>query len=200
MKAIETEYKGLRFRSRLEARHAVMLDALGIKYEYEREGYQLGNLSYLPDLWLPELDIFIEVKGEIPDDDSEDVEKARQLTMATQKRVYVFSGQIPEDGNFDDVLRPRLDGKTIHGYKWGECPFCHFLAIQINGYPAKHDCKKLQDLDDVVIQIKQDVQPDYLNWIEFKINEFFDFSQTPRLLDAYAAARQARFEFGETPR
>lgn len=50
IKAIETEYNGYRFRSRLEARWAVFLDILGVKYEYEPEGFDLGNgLYYLPD-------------------------------------------------------------------------------------------------------------------------------------------------------
>lgn len=50
MKAIETKYKGYRFRSRLEARWAVFFDALGIKWEYETDGYDLGEAGwYLPD-------------------------------------------------------------------------------------------------------------------------------------------------------
>ena len=39
IKAIETIYNGYRFRSRLEARWAVFFDEIGIKYEYEKEGY-----------------------------------------------------------------------------------------------------------------------------------------------------------------
>lgn len=50
IKAIETAYKGYRFRSRLEARYAVMFDALGLEWEYEPEGFNLGNgIYYLPD-------------------------------------------------------------------------------------------------------------------------------------------------------
>lgn len=41
MKAIETKYKGYRFRSRLEARWAVFFDTLGVKWEFEREGFEL---------------------------------------------------------------------------------------------------------------------------------------------------------------
>ena len=55
IKAIETYYKGYRFRSRLEARWAVFFDAAGIKYEYEPEGFDLGGgLYYLPDfrIWV----------------------------------------------------------------------------------------------------------------------------------------------------
>lgn len=63
IKAIETQYKGYRFRSRLEARWAVFFDALGVKWEYEPEGYDLGELGwYLPDFWLPEAQFHAEVK------------------------------------------------------------------------------------------------------------------------------------------
>jgi hypothetical protein len=53
MPAIETKYNDLPFRSRLEAKWAVFLDAMGIDYDYEREGYTLSGLWYLPDFWLP---------------------------------------------------------------------------------------------------------------------------------------------------
>ncbi len=63
IKPIETIYNGYRFRSRLEARWAVFFDTLGIKYEYEAEGYDLGKLGwYLPDFWMPEFECFAEVK------------------------------------------------------------------------------------------------------------------------------------------
>lgn len=63
IKPIETEYNGYRFRSRLEARWAVYFDALGIKYEYEPEGFEvLPGIWYLPDFYFPEWDCFAEVK------------------------------------------------------------------------------------------------------------------------------------------
>lgn len=47
---IETTWRGYRFRSRLEARWAVFFDALGLKWEYEPEGFELGDgMRYLPD-------------------------------------------------------------------------------------------------------------------------------------------------------
>lgn len=62
IKAIETEYKGYKFRSRLEARWAVFFDATGIQYEYEVEGFKKGTACYLPDFYLPEEDMYVEVK------------------------------------------------------------------------------------------------------------------------------------------
>lgn len=50
IKPIQTHYKGYHFRSRLEARWAVFFDALGLKWEYEPEGFDLGEGDfYLPD-------------------------------------------------------------------------------------------------------------------------------------------------------
>lgn len=64
LKAIETRYNNYRFRSRLEARWAIWLDTLGIKYEYEKEGYDFGDDGwYLPDFWLSELQCWLEIKG-----------------------------------------------------------------------------------------------------------------------------------------
>lgn len=53
LRAIETRYKGRRFRSRLEARYAVMFDHLGIEWDYEPEGFELQDgTRYLPDFWI----------------------------------------------------------------------------------------------------------------------------------------------------
>lgn len=91
-KVIETKYKGCKMRSRAEARWAVFFDALGLAWEYEKEGYDLEGTWYLPDFWLPEMDSFIEIKGASPTE--EEVYKARQLALYTGKEVYIISGQI----------------------------------------------------------------------------------------------------------
>lgn len=44
---IPTEFKGITYRSRTEARWAVFFDALGAEFTYEPEGYQLGDVRYL---------------------------------------------------------------------------------------------------------------------------------------------------------
>jgi hypothetical protein len=63
IKPIETTHDGYRFRSRLEARWAIFLDSLGLEYVYEPEGYEFPDgTRYLPDFWLPRLDMYIEVK------------------------------------------------------------------------------------------------------------------------------------------
>lgn len=66
LKAIETVYNGYKFRSRLEARWAVFFDALKIKWQYEFEGFNLGEYGYyLPDFYLTEHRIYAEIKPAI---------------------------------------------------------------------------------------------------------------------------------------
>ena len=52
IKAIETEYDGHRFRSRLEARWAVFFNAIGLTYEYEIEGFEMDGTRYLPAFYI----------------------------------------------------------------------------------------------------------------------------------------------------
>lgn len=67
IQAIQTRYAGHHFRSRLEARWAVFFDTLGIKWEYEPQGYLVGyegdRTPYLPDFYLPKEKLWVEVKG-----------------------------------------------------------------------------------------------------------------------------------------
>ena len=63
IKAIEIQYNGYRFRSRLEARWAVFFDLIGLKYEYEIEGFEMDELRYLRDFYIPSLDRWFEIKG-----------------------------------------------------------------------------------------------------------------------------------------
>lgn len=78
IKPIETRYKGYRMRSRVEARWAVFFDALGIQWEYEKEGFDLGEAGwYLPDFWLPEINAWVEIKGSKASD--KDAEKCMAL-------------------------------------------------------------------------------------------------------------------------
>ena len=102
IKAIETYYKGYRFRSRLEARWAVFFDAAGIKYEYEPEGFETNEgTKYLPDFYLPEYDAYVEIK---PPRDGIEKEIKKAVSCIDNNpgsiRVLLFLSNIPVD---DDV-------------------------------------------------------------------------------------------------
>lgn len=64
LKAIDTIYKEHRFRSRTEAKWAVFFTELGLRWDYEPQGYYIPRTgrAYLVDFYLPELDTFFEVK------------------------------------------------------------------------------------------------------------------------------------------
>lgn len=91
MKAIETTYKGYKFRSRLEARWAVFFDALDIQWEYEKEGYDLGDAGwYLPDFWLPQFQMWAEVKPTVVSD--LEITKCIKLSNHTGYPCLVLNG------------------------------------------------------------------------------------------------------------
>ena len=90
VRPIETRYKGYRFRSRLEARWAVVFDAAGIDWHYEHEGYDLGELGwYLPDFWLPGLNTHVEVKP-----DFKASEYSYDLSMQEKKLLAVCKSKM----------------------------------------------------------------------------------------------------------
>ena len=91
MKAIETRYNGWFFRSRLEARWAVYFDSIGIKYEYEPEGYELPSGWYLPDFWLPQVRMFAEVKRDGGFDNLA-IMKCKELAISTGKPCLLLEG------------------------------------------------------------------------------------------------------------
>lgn len=62
LKSIETEYNGIKFRSRLEARWAVFFDELQISYQYEVEGFDINGTWYVPDFYLPDYSCWVEIK------------------------------------------------------------------------------------------------------------------------------------------
>ncbi len=114
LKAIETSYKGYRFRSRKEARFAVFLDALCIKYRYEPEGFDLGNgVYYLPDFWLPDYELWVEIKGVEPTDD--EIVKAALLAQQSKQPAAIFWGDFSLD-----------EGDTFYCYEDGEGVFYSF--------------------------------------------------------------------------
>src|SRR5260221_7733487 len=87
IKAIETIYDGYKFRSRLEARWAVLFHHLGIPYRYEQEGFDLNGIRYLPDFYLPEIPHWVEINREFPDE--EEHLSAASLACATHTLVPI---------------------------------------------------------------------------------------------------------------
>ena len=84
--AIPTKYNGRFFRARGEARYAVLFDACQLPFEYEKEGFWLEEGGkYLPDFWVPRLDLWFEVKSALPT--REAIHKCHCLADETKQRV-----------------------------------------------------------------------------------------------------------------
>jgi len=89
MKNKWVEYDGYVMRSKAERRMAAILDGLGISWLYEHMPFDFSG--YLPDFYLPVLDVFIEVKGKEPT--SEEKDKCRRLSKETCRPVIMVYGE-----------------------------------------------------------------------------------------------------------
>jgi hypothetical protein len=181
LKAIETVYHGYRFRSRLEARWGVFFDTIGVPWEYEKEGFDLGVAGwYLPDFWLPEQRCWIEIKPVEPDGDTH--KKLHALAQASGFDAYCFFGQIPlpedEWGNFDTDADSAYIYESHGGWdnlhKWCICVHCGCKGIEYSGRSERLPCSCPASLRG---------HKDYT-------------AGHPLLVAGYLAARQARFEKG----
>lgn len=218
LKPIQTSYNGYLFRSRLEARWAVFFDELGIVYKYEDEGFDLDGNYYLPDFYLPELDIFIEIKPDFASEHEEYL--AAKLAEISKKRVFIFMGNIPNPSpvtaeqllNYQSELTNKnyesylsqinkytdifgyvyTDKITRHyGFKWVHCQQCGTISLVY----------KLGT--DVLSEVGEFIT--YDNWeyrdTDVLMCECRDFSSVSNILiSGFTKARSARFEHGADPR
>lgn len=93
---IQTEYNGNKFRSRLEARWAVFFNRIGLKFVYEKEGFELGEgKRYLPDFWIPvseddDWGCWIEIKATQATKD--ELDKMYRVVNATKCSGFIIQG------------------------------------------------------------------------------------------------------------
>lgn len=91
IKPIPTFYDGIMFRSKLEARWAYFFNLCKIKWQYELEGYEVDDKRYLPDFYLPETKIHIEVKPNLNFLEDEYVlKKVVAFSKASKESFLVF--------------------------------------------------------------------------------------------------------------
>lgn len=181
--AIETEYKGYRFRSRLEARWAVFFDKLDIAWEYEKEGYDLGETGwYLPDFWLPfygndrrgypqhrNSGYWVEIKGAEPTQ----TEQNKVLALAKQGPhvIWLFIG----DPGLCQIW-------TAHPKRVQETGFSKHIWQQKKG-------SGFRSADYII--------PLWSTFDRLRPNMSGDKACVQSIVDAIIAARSARFEHGE---
>lgn len=188
IKAIETEYAGCLFRSRLEARWAVFFDAMDIRWQYEPEGFVLSDGTYyLPDFLLPDSGTWIEVKG------SEDNLDTRVLNLAANelpvlKPLHESGPRLMLLGPIPTPIRSRTRLGFIEGdYGWlswsksGDVEYPYgFGSYHKNQRPWLH-CTALETGPSVLYPSLDDAEDGTFS------------------MAAYRKARSARFEHGAYP-
>lgn len=224
IKAIETTYAGHRFRSRLEARWAVFFDALGIEWEYEPQGYEVGCTEmtmYLPDFRLPALDLWVEVKGDDTMIKWETLGRAVDTVGQTLPRssdwkrygqdgfgdggpALLVLGNIPPAGSrWAHPLVRNSKGATVILSEWQDSTY--FLGdrriqlsplVRINCWFDSSNGQDWQWEGQPPLSVHGDRLCDFRPDSQNRCH--FDVDPWPRVDRAYTAARTARFEHGES--
>lgn len=196
--AIPTWYRDTKFRSRLEARWAVFFDALKIQWQFEPQGFALpSGKAYLPDFHLPELDLWVEVKGDEGD------------LRASGDRLAEFA--MNQDGNGLLILGPVLDASlglpqhfvlTRHAHCCGKQILCLHIAwvdmlaggraVNEVGFP----CAALGNHGSISLPGLRGYGGGKATYTE--PGQIIDWPTEPAHVNAYRAARSARFEHGES--
>lgn len=216
MKAIETTYQGVRFRSRLEARWAVFFDAMGIKWEYEPQGFEFESrlnptsgqmFHYLPDFRFPELDLWAEVKGSL------NADECRRLLECASALSASRRGGCTGPENDVVVLGP-FDSR--HGGKPWFPTLLHFHKGDLMAGPwagrrggdsygdisVARDCGEyglMYGEDDALGQTIQLLLGGWAVGMRWLDNEPQRVAPSQTWADALDRARSARFEHGEQP-
>ena len=195
LKAIETVYKGYRFRSRLEARWAVFFDALNVRWEYEKEGYDLEGVWYLPDFYLPKHECYVEIKGQRPA--AEEIDKAERLAKLSGNPVVILYGSILDQDSIEariipeDIVIERNDRRGSGGK--GFVCFVYYLQSGVFFSEMKRyaDHTKGKGL---WVQNPLTLESGRFDWMHAIARVMGE-----NAVDALSMAKQARFEHGETP-
>ena len=201
IKAIETEYNGYRFRSRLEARWAVFFDEAGIRYEYEPEGFEVrwedGEVvRYLPDFYLTDFKVYCEVKpnDELLFRESDKIGVCIDYRNTPISDGLILLGPVPysEDPNMfvaHDMLY----------WSEGVCLKRVRFKMRRRGYPT--ELLDVEDTGHVSTQsIPKEASVDGWLYDETCFAHYMSCKDFGLEWMAYRKARQARFEYGETPR
>lgn len=105
MTASPTIYRGILFRSRLEATWAIFLDLVGVDYCYEHKQLAVGEGFYLPDFWLPDLGVWLELKPDTERGPSQDERsKAEAVANYTGQPCLIFCGFPTGGDGLNEVL------------------------------------------------------------------------------------------------
>ena len=136
IESVETLYNNITFRSRLEARWAVFWNTLGVKYEYEPNKFDFGEIGYIPDFWLPEKGKWVEIKGHMPID--VELKNAQLLAKGTHQDVVILSSLFRFEtftcSYCKDYHYMELPSGVEITYFWGDTGTMQHLNMQIDEF------------------------------------------------------------------
>ena len=104
-----SRFQGTNYRSVLEHCWAEFLTAAGLEYRYEVQRFRLGRLSYLPDFYLCDLRLFLEIKPLWPT--VEELTLCRLLSIRLAQPILLAVGK----PTVAEVLEFRGDEVGIRG-------------------------------------------------------------------------------------
>jgi hypothetical protein len=193
IKPIETRYAGCRFRSRLEARWAVFFDHVGVRWEYEPQGFVVAGRAYLPDFLLPDCGTWVEVKGS-----GEHLDKPLMLAAAEHlPEIQPLQEAGPRLLILGPMPKPPTTGTTDFDWGWLGLDFGpDFDTDQptvldrwwgFGSYSKNHRPWVLMNAP-----TNPPLSEDDDDWLTPTIDDFESGA-----VDSYRAARSARFEHGE---
>lgn len=201
IKPIETRYAGCRFRSRMEARYAVFFDALGIDWQYEPEGFTLSDgTRYLPDFYLPAQNQWAEVKATLRMPDLRRIVRAAHDLRPNEASPHTFHpgllilGPIPKPTRHLVHTRYTSLGNLVIEQRCFFAPCQPPAGIQLRGV-GEHVAL---DEDSIDWSDSDPESADFLCESAVSPCEDDDIALHQPVVDAYRAARSARFEHGES--
>jgi hypothetical protein len=220
IKAIETRYKGYHFRSRLEARWAVFFDSLGIRWQFEPEGFDLTEYGlgyYLPDFFLPDQNYWIEVKPDnFSTNDQDAYRKLAYVGAATEARGLLVAGEPYHNvvmGGFQSYMAagsacdqwwvvdtyPRKEGDEMDRggqmdgpYLFCVCPLCDKIGIEFDGRGERICGETCKPKRTREEALALDL------WGGLYHGDKAYSGDHPKIVAAAEAARSARFEHGQS--
>lgn len=149
--SIPTFYSGNTFRSRLEARWAVFMDQLGVRWFYEYEGFELPSGRYVPDFWLPDIDRWLEIKPVSFDPwgkdaggrDAKRCSEFMQLADKSKGLVILCGSPAEQEDDLNESWYQRESGFVMgdYHYLWCRCPGCGAYGIEFDGR-GERACRK----------------------------------------------------------
>ncbi|WP_326646620.1 hypothetical protein OG884_18510 [Streptosporangium sp. NBC_01755] len=193
IKPIETRYAGCRFRSRLEARYAVLFDKLGIRWEYEPQGFMVDRRPYLPDFRFVDSGTWVEVKGSEEELDHDLIFNAafHLPEAAARFPTLLLLGPIPETkGDRCNWCWVGLSPEELPDE--GRHPWDAYWSLAPAGFPG-HPLRVADTSGATPVPFG------YEGWLEPGGDMDTTDSESAKQLEAYRAARSARFEHGESP-